>query len=271
MVSTSPPQPPGNAVAAGAALSVAASLGPFFCWEGWSPGGGWRPLTDLDDPDVIAKRVDSARVLLCDRFQLPAGAVPPRVVASVLFLGIAARLISPVLGAAVVGEVLPVPRRDGLWWRPVDGGPLPVAYADPVGLPTADLDGGAVGAALHATAVTGVVAPLLEVFRGRFRLSPQVLWGNVASTLAGAAGMLAEARPEHAERAGRVLERVLDLAPLAGAGSVVRPDPARARRFLVRRNCCLYYRIPGGGTCADCVLTPPAERSRHWRTVLDAG
>ena len=110
--------------------------------------------------------------------------------------------------------------------------------------------------------------PLLEVFGERFRLSAQVLRGNVASALAGAAGIIADSRPDHAERAGRIVERVLALPPLAGSGELVRPDPSRSRRFLVRNNCCLYYRIPGGGLCGDCMLTPEADRRRNWRSVL---
>jgi hypothetical protein len=269
VVSTVPPETSGSATAAGPALTVTAGIGAYFAWDRWSPAGTWRPLTDLDDPQVAAERVDAARAMLRSRFQLPADAVPVRVVASVLFLGTAARLVSPVLGAAVVGGVLPVPLRSQLWWRPVASGPVPVAYRDVTGLPTAGLADSAVAAALNTAVVIGLVAQLLAVFRDRFRLSQRVLRGNVASALAGAAGMLAEARPEHAERAGGILERVLDLEPLAGAGTVVRPDPRRPRRFLLRHNCCLYYRIPGGGTCGDCVLTAPEERSRQWRAVLE--
>jgi FhuF 2Fe-2S C-terminal domain len=116
-----------------------------------------------------------------------------------------------------------------------------------------------------------------------------VLWGNVASALAGAAGMLADMYPDGqaahpgasgaagladragvAERAGVIVAQALAQPPLAGTGRLVRPDPEHARRFLVRHNCCLYYRIPGGATCGDCVLTPEPARRRHWRSVLAA-
>jgi hypothetical protein len=65
-----------------------------------------------------------------------------------------------------------------------------------------------------------------------------------------------------------VVGEMLRMAPLAGMGTLVQPVPERPRRFLVRNNCCLYYRIPGGGTCGDCVLTPPEERHRGWAAVL---
>jgi ferric iron reductase protein FhuF len=132
----------------------------------------------------------------------------------------------------------------------------------------ADLPPAAVAAALVDGPVAETVTPLLDVFRSTFRLSPKVLWGDVASALAGAAGVLADTMPRHAARAGEVLEHALALPPLAGTGEVVRPDTARERRFLVRANCCLYYRIPGGGTCTDCVLTPDADRRNHWAALL---
>jgi hypothetical protein len=255
-------------VAAGPALESAAGLGPYFSWTAHPDGARWRPLTDLDDGDVVAERVEVGRESLRRSFGLAEDQVPPRVVASVLFLGLASRLLSPVLGAAVVGGAVPLAGRGHLWWRPVPSGPWPIACAGVDAVPVAGLDDAAVGGLIDAVAVHGLVAPLLDVFRDRFRLSAHVLRGNVASALAGAAGIVADSRPEHADRAGRIVERVLALPALAGSGDLVRPDPARSRRFLVRGNCCLYYRIPGGGTCGDCILTPDADRRRGWRSVL---
>jgi hypothetical protein len=168
--------------------------------------------------------------------------VPARVVASVTFLGLASRLLSPPLAAYVLGGVFPAA---ALWWKPVPGGPWPIAYRD----------------AAPAEPGVAAVTPVLETFRARFALSPKVLWGNVASALAGAAGLLPPA-------AFAVVDRLLGEPPLAGMGRLVRPDPDRSRRFLVRANCCLYYRLPGGGTCADCVLTPEADRRRQWAAML---
>ena len=234
------------------ALRAAAAVGPYFTWEPWAPGAGWRPLTELTDGDVLAERVAAARAALIGMFGLAEDDVPERVIASVTFLGVASRLLSPPLGAVTLGGTLPVPGPGQLWWRPVPGGPWPIAYSgDPA--PGGDFAGGI---------VNGLVAPVLRGFRDRFLLSPQVLWGNVASALAGAAGMLGS------EAAGALAERVLAAPPLAGTGTLVRPDPAGPRRFLVRHNCCLYYRIPGGGTCGDCVLTSEADRVAGWRAAL---
>ncbi|BCB76421.1 (2Fe-2S)-binding protein [Phytohabitans flavus] len=245
-----------SSATAGSALAAAGAVGPYFAWDAWAGETGWRPFADLLDGDVAGSRVAGARSTLVTTYRLSEDAVPVRVVASITFLGIVSRLVSPPLGAAVAGGVLPLAGRDDLWWRPVPSGPLPVAYRGGQALPCGGLDARTVAEALVRSAVAGPVSDLLAVFRDRFRLSPQVLWGNVASALAGAAGVLAGADRPYAERAGAIVEHAFAQPPLAGTGTLVQPDPARARRFLVRRSCCLYYRIPGGGTCADCVLTP---------------
>jgi hypothetical protein len=208
-------------------------VNPYFVWEPFTEGVGWRPFAQLLDADVVAERVAVSRQGLVAMFGLDEAAVPERVVASVLFLGYASRLLSPPLADALRGEVRAAGPGD-LWWKPVPGGPLPMAVS-PVGArPAGDL---------FDVAVLGLVAPLLEVFRARFRLSPHVLWGNVASALGGAAGQLGEG-------AWPAVAGLLDRPPLAGT-AIVGP------RSLRRRNCCLYYRIPGGGTCGDCVLRKP--------------
>lgn len=253
--------------AADDALRAASAVGPYFTWESRPAGArsGWRPLRDLTDGTVVAERVGLARLALARTFGLSVDAVPPRAAASITFLGLAARLLSPPLGALVLAGTLPAPGLDGLWWKPAPDGPLPIAYATVTEAP-------ADGASLVATTVNGLIAPVLRCFRERFLLSPQVLWGNVASALAGAAGVLADcdaiSRSGVAERAGVIVAQALAQPPLAGTGRLVRPDPEHARRFLVRHNCCLYYRIPGGATCGDCVLTPEPARRRHWRSVL---
>jgi ferric iron reductase protein FhuF len=256
------------------ALAAAARLGPYFAWDPWpdppeAGAAGWRPWSDLFDGEVAAERVAAARETLVGMFGLAEDAAPVRVVASVTFLGYASRVVSPLLGAAVAGGALPAPRPADIRWRAVPGGPLPVAYAMTGARPTADLDATALAEALAEVAVGGLLLPLVACFRERFALSPKVLHGNVASALAGASGMIAGVAPQHAARAAAVVDRMLRLPPLAGSGTLVRPDPERERWFLVRHNCCLYYRIPGGGTCGDCVLTPEPDRRRAWRAALD--
>lgn len=232
------------------ALVTAAQFGPFFSWEPWSRDAGWLPWTALSDGDVVAERVSIARDTLIGMFGLPGDDVPLRVVASVTFLGYASRVVSPLLGAAVAGGDLPTPDPAKIWWRPQPGGPLPIAYGSTQARPCTQHDVTALAEALAEVAVGGLLAPVLEAFRERFTLSPKVLWGNVASALGGAVGMIARAgTPDQAERAAATVEAMLTIGPLTGMATLVRPS-----RSLVRHNCCLYYRIPGGGTCGDCVL-----------------
>jgi FhuF 2Fe-2S C-terminal domain len=255
------------------ALAAAAGAGPFFGLEPWVPGAGWRPLRELvRDPAVLGERVADARAVIAARAGLDPVAVEERVAASVVFLGLAARLVSPPLGAAVITGVVPYLAVGDLWWRPARGGPWPMA-AGPAGArrigglaSSGQLCGAAALLAEHC--VQGVIEPVAGAFAAAFRLSPLVLRGNVASALAGAAGMLAGSVPDRAEAAGKLAGRVLALDPLRGTGELVQPDVSRARWFLVRRSCCLFYRVPGGGTCGDCVLTPEGARRQQWQAAL---
>jgi ferric iron reductase protein FhuF len=251
--------------AVGSALEVAARLGPYFTWQPYENRTGWRPMADLLDPRVIAERVTAGQQVLIGMSGLSREDISDRVVASTMFLGLAARLVSPLLAAAALTGVVPVADPARLWWQPVEGGPMPIAY-DPL-----EFAAGDAAQQLTRTAINGLVAPVLEVFRSRFVVSPQVLWGNVASALGGAAGMIADnaGDPAVAERAAVIVDGLLTAAPLAGTALLHRPDPGRARWLLVRRNCCLYYRIPGGGTCGDCVLTPDDVRRQQWQAVLN--
>ena len=236
------------------ALRVAARFGPYFTWEPWDGDPRWRPLTDLLDEHVVAERVAVARQTLTRMFGLQPGDVAERVVASVTFLGLASRLLSPPLAALAAGGVLPLPDAGRLRWLPVESGPIPIAYHD--------LDGDDRADRFTPVVTLGLVEPVLAVFRRRFALSDHVLWGNAASALGAAAGMIADARPgdRAAGEAAAIVAAALDRPPLRGMATLQRPDPGRSRWILVRRNCCLYYRLPGGGTCGDCVLNVRSRR-----------
>jgi len=261
-----------NADASGA-LAAASGAGPYFTIEPWAEGEGWRPVTLLvSDPAVLVERVDYARAVIAGRAQIAPAEVAERVAASIVFLGLAARLVSPSLGAVVLGGVVPYLTLDNMWWRPVNGGPVPLAAGPIAGR---EIDGAEPGRQLDDAAamlsehcVQGMASPVADVFQGLFRLSPLVLRGNIASALAGAAGRLTGSFPDRADTAAQLTARVLALEPLRGSGELVQPDTSQPRRFLIRRSCCLYYRVPGGGTCGDCVLTPDRVRRQQWQAAL---
>ncbi|MEC4021033.1 (2Fe-2S)-binding protein, partial [Streptomyces sp. H27-D2] len=60
-----------------------------------------------------------------------------------------------------------------------------------------------------------------------------------------------------AERASALTRTLFDDPLLRDTGNW----RAAGERDFVRRSCCLYYRVPGGGMCGDCVLLP--TRTSH--------
>ena len=65
--------------------------------------------------------------------------------------------------------------------------------------------------------------------------------------------------------------RFFALAPpsLQGLGSFYTTESDTGRGwFWERTNCCLMDRLPGGLRCADCSLTPAAERRQAYRDSL---
>jgi hypothetical protein len=272
----------GADVDAAEALAAAAAAGPYFAVEPWAEGAGWRQASLLvSDPAVLTDRVTHARAVIAGRAGIAPAELAERVAASIVFLGLASRLVSPSLGAAVLGGVVPYLTLDNLWWRPVDGGPAPLAVRGSGPVTGRQIGDAAAGrqlddpatlddaaALLSERCVQGLADPVAGAFQALFRLSPLVLRGNIASALAGAAGMLARSFPGRAETAGQLTARILALGPLRGTGEFVQPDASQPRRFLIRRSCCLYYRVPGGGICGDCVLTPEHVRRQQWQAAL---
>lgn len=210
----------------------------------------WRAFADLtDDVTMTRARIAAIRAGIAERGRLTLTDVPPRAAASLAHLGLVSRLFSPSLGAALLGGV--VPDLDGLYWRDVLG-PVPLALPGAHGVAVDAADPAAVGTALRAQLADGPVARLGEAIGAVGRVSARVLWGNVASAVAGSVRMLASASPAHAGIAHAVGHQLIAQAPLTGTGAF----SATAFR---RSTCCLYYQVPGGGYCGDCVLLPRAQ------------
>jgi ferric iron reductase protein FhuF len=247
------------------ALRTAGGVGPYFAVEVHAEGPPWRYFTELvEDGAVLRERVDAARATLAQRTGLDVDGLDERAVASLHHLAFAARLVAPTFAAAVLTGTVPVLDVAGVRWQEVDGGAIPIAFPDP-GVAVAD-GPGELAQLLDANVIQTVIAPLVDAFGRQFRLSAKVLWGNVASALGGAATMLGAASGgAHADCALRVAEELMSGGSLRGHGRYVRPWPDRPERYLVRHSCCLFYRIPGGGTCADCVLVSDDARLAMWQ------
>lgn len=231
---------------AAAALAEAAGWGPFFTVETHAPGAAppppWRPLRELfDDPDVLRDRVARVRAYLAAANGRDPADVRTRVAASIAQMGIAARLISPAFATAILtGEA---PDLAEAWWQPELGGDFPLSL-------TGRTDPGGIAAILD-----GPVRRLADVTR-EFSVPDQILWGNTASAVNGAATMITRARPDLAGPAHDLAVRLLAAPPLRDTGDY--HDGA-----FRRRSCCLFYQAgppeAPRSLCGDCVLAAPAK------------
>jgi hypothetical protein len=220
-----------------------AGIGPFFAvGTGAPPGEGWVPVARLPH-GPLADRITAVGVAL--------GVPATREAASIAFQGVAAQLVAPLFAAVAVHGVLPdADVAAALRWRP--GGAGPWLWWPAEGRVVAGRDPDVLGA-LVAT----LLAPLVTAVRAQAAVAERVLWGNVASSVASARQLLAAARPETAPRAADVARHLLTTAPLGPTATLHDPVPPDVGWTFHRRSCCLYYRVPGGATCGDCVLVPP--------------
>jgi hypothetical protein len=257
----------------GGLVDLGARFGPYFALtvDGSAAGlageAGWAPVAELGDPatGAFARRVGAVRAALAAR--TAPGDVEERVAVSVAQLGLCARLLAPALALTVLTGHAPGidPRR--LYWRDVLGEPFPLAagawpgpFAGTAAPGPRAAAAGIVPAASSESLARGftdgvlhpVIAPVVTV-AGAYPVSARVLWGNVASGVAGAAKMIGLAEPALAASAWGVVGALcVGEGPLRDAGGLVAPA-----RFL-RRSCCLIYRLgpgPGRALCEDCVLT----------------
>lgn len=224
------------------ALADVDTLGGFFVLatgptEGADPS--WRPLPEFAG-EVLDARIDAVAEQL---------GASRRVAGSLLGLSVSARITGLVLGAAALHGL--VPRLHGrLRWRPWSGGPAPLWLESPAAADDDDDD-------LAATATAEIARtldPVLAAIGAQARVSDQVLWGNVASSVGGALRMILTDRPRTGAATIDLARGVVGNPPLAGLGEFG-PEPAHPTGIgFSRRTCCLFYQVPGGGTCADCVL-----------------
>ncbi|NUK57295.1 (2Fe-2S)-binding protein [Streptomyces lunaelactis] len=233
-------------------LEELGSVGGFFALRTGTPGEGQLPLARLyaGGTAPLTARIDT----VASRLGQGPGAPERRVAASIAHLGLAARLWSVALGAAALHGQLPDLDPELLHWDPDRSSPDDLRLTAGRTLPaTAD--------SLRETVQYGHLVPLADALRSEVRISPQLLWGNAGSALAGAVRALQawagrSGRPEVGERTSALAAELFAHPDLSGTVH----GPA-----MRRRSCCLYYRAPGGGLCGDCVFDRPpgisAQRS----------
>ena len=215
--------------------------------------GGYFALPALDDGDDLATLLSGAVVGFVERTQAAIAAstgsdrsqIPLRVAASSLQLDLAARLLSPAVGAATLYGVVPALGPTSVRWTSTDhhAPRLGTSALEWLSAPTPTL----AAEAISKTLLTNVFGPLAETLRTTTGLSTRISWGNVVSATNGAVTVMSASRPDLAPAGRELVRALLDTGPLAGTADVV------GGRF-VRRSCCLYYQAPGAGLCGDCVL-----------------
>ncbi|SON62356.1 hypothetical protein MSIMFI_03881 [Mycobacterium simulans] len=211
-----------------AVLTEISSYGGFFALTVGGDAAGWHPLVQ-SYADGYADLIDATLT----RYHT----TEMRVGASLVHLGHAARLWSPVLacvlGHGVVPDLSDLQRAD-------DGARLrlPEPVGEPVS-PSPEL--------LYRMVVQDHMEPFAAGLR--VTLAPGLLYGNIASALAGASQALLAARPDLRRPIVEITNDLLGTSCLAGSG-VITSDGLDFKR----RSCCLFYRIPGGGKCGDCPL-----------------
>ncbi|MEU3353723.1 (2Fe-2S)-binding protein [Streptomyces sp. NPDC037389] len=220
-------------------LDELADVGPFFALRTGEGGDGLPLLHE----ETVRRRVATVAERL--------GTDDTRVAASIAFQGIAGRLLSVGLGSAVLTGEVPDLAAGGLRWDTVRTAPDDLWLPSPAELP---------GDSLSPAVLHGLLVPLHDLIRTVTPISSSLLWGNAGSSLAGSLRVLhtwcfSRNRAEDAARAV-ALTRDLFTDPLLRDTGELSDNIA-----FIRRTCCLYYRVPGGGTCGDCVLRHPPRHS----------
>ncbi|MBO1330277.1 (2Fe-2S)-binding protein [Streptomyces sp. VRA16 Mangrove soil] len=166
-----------------------------------------------------------------------------RVGVSIVHLGLAARLWSPLLACAVLHGIVPVLSHPE--W--VDGSSEIRLRTPPTGRDVRQLPH------LADALLEQVTVPLAAVERALdVKIAPRLLDGNVASALVGSAAVLQRARPDTRPVLTPLIGQLLATGRLVGTGTVTGPGPT-----FRRRSCCLLYRASAGSLCGDCCLARP--------------
>lgn len=217
-----------------------ATLGPFFGVQTHDaddvPEAPWRPMAELADGSrALRARIDAVRSSLAARIGHRTDSIDLRVASSVAHLGLVARILAPVIGAAACGRVHISQALENLWWQDHLGGPFPLSVTVRTGSEFAGL------------------GPTVEVLTQRILdhtgVSDRVLWGNVGSAVNSAAHLIAATRPELTDTA-RALADTFLRDPRIDDGAL------RAGPHFRRHSCCLIYQLTDdrSAVCGDCVL-----------------
>lgn len=203
--------------------------------------GGWRTTASLYAGAALGTLLDVTQERLATDER--------RVAASILHQGYAARLWSAALGRTLTGGGVPSLDPEALWWRTTKLSLVELLLVAPTPSVVAERPAASAAEAIASVVLDGHLDPLASALRTSTGVSATILEGNVASALVGTLRVLAATPLDAAARAlGGAL---LDQPPLRGLGQA---DLTASPPTYRRNSCCLFYRVPGGGLCGDCVL-----------------
>jgi iron complex transport system ATP-binding protein len=223
-----------------ALLTELADISPYFAVGTGPVDDGWRPVRQL--------YTDSALLVgIVDRVGARMDVAEQRVAASTFFLGFAARLWSIGLGALAGHRLLPDLDAERLLFRESDG-QFQLHIEHPVAWQGADLE-----PMLANMVLEWHLAPLSAALRRLGPIAEQILRGNAASALLGAARVF-----DREATAGPGWQLARRLCADERLSAAIRFNGMSYRRT----SCCLYYRTPRGGLCGDCVLMSKPRQHR---------
>jgi ferric iron reductase protein FhuF len=201
---------------------------------------GWQAARVLYG-SVVSGGEDHLDALLAS-VRAALGGCEPRVAASLFFQGYASRLLSPPLACLATNGCIPRMTAGRLRWRHPDDQMIELGLTAEEGWAGS---GRKLIEELVAASFEEHLQPLADALRRRVRIAAGLLTGNAASALVSGLALLAGGLgPGWRSLAAHALAQPA----LRGSGSW------GAERAFVRRSCCLYYRVEGGGLCADCPL-----------------
>jgi len=226
-----------------------------------------QPSPDRRSPDQLDGGQGHLDALLAS-VRAALGGCEPRVAASLFFQGYASRLLSPPLACLAANGCIPRVTADRLRWRHPDDKMIELGLT---------ADGGWTGSdrrlieQLVAASFEEHLRPLADALRRRVRISAGLLTGNAASALVSGLALLAgRLGPDWRSLAAHALAHPAlrgggswGGSPGHGSGPGHGSTPGHGsspgygsggESVFVRRSCCLYYRVAGGGLCADCPL-----------------
>jgi ferric iron reductase protein FhuF len=230
---------------------MASAAAPDEVTAAMARAGAGNPLLSMGTgPGLPAERLTTSAgtVDLVAAVAARLGHPEPRVAASMVVLGYAARLVGPTLAVLLRDAILvdARPAQVRYTYHPQRGFTLTLPH--PAGWhPAPDR----LAQAWCDTVIDAHLDPLIRAVRTVTPVAAGLLWGNVASGITGALGALADRGSVALDRCQHTGLVLLDHGPLRGSGHLTTRN---GRLHFRRRSCCLYYRLDGGGTCGDCPL-----------------